>query len=184
MNIIAAVDQNWAIGRGGRLLVSIPRDMKHFREETMGKVIVYGRRTLQTFPRGMPLEGRTNVILSSNPDFRVRNGTVVSSLDGLMEALKAYRDDDVYVVGGESVYRQLLPRCSTAHITKIDRSYEADAYFPDLDADPEWEITADSEEQTYFDIAYTFLKYERKSGKCIDFCPGRYNNKYQHKDTI
>ena len=165
MNIIAAVDNNWAIGRRGQLLVSIPNDLKHFREETMGKVLVYGRKTLQTFPQGMPLGGRTNIILSSNPDFQVKNALVVSDLDRLLEKLKAYKDDDVYVVGGESVYRQLLPCCNTAHITKIDRRYEADAYFPNLDRDPEWEITADSDEQTYFDIAYTFLKYERKAGK-------------------
>ena len=165
MNIIAAVDNNWAIGRRGQLLVSIPNDLKHFREETMGKVLVYGRKTLQTFPQGMPLGGRTNIILSSNPGFQVKNALVVPDLDRLLEKLKSYKEDDVYVVGGESVYRQLLPYCNTAHITKIDRRYEADAYFPDLDRDPEWEITADSDEQTYFDIAYTFLKYERKAGK-------------------
>lgn len=167
MNIIAAVDNNWAIGRRGQLLVSIPNDLKHFREETMGKVVVCGRRTLQTFPQGMPLGGRTNVILSGNPDFKVKNGLVVSSVDRLLKELKAYRDDDIYIVGGESVYRQLLPYCNTAHITKIDKSYEADAYFPDLDRDPEWEITADSDEQTYFDIAYTFLRYERKTGSAF-----------------
>ena len=83
-------------------------------------------------------------------------------MDRLLEDLASYPEDDIYVVGGESVYRQLLPYCKKVHITKIDRSYEADAYFPNLDNDPEWEITADSEEQTYFDIAYTFLQYERK----------------------
>ena len=70
----------------------------------------------------------------------------------------------MYCIGGESVYRLLLPFCDTAHITRIDHAYEADSWFPDLDRDPEWEITAESEEQTYFDIAYTFLKYERKRG--------------------
>ena len=162
MNIIAAVDSNWAIGRKGQLLVSIPNDLRHFREETMGKVVVYGRRTLQTFPQGAPLMGRINIVLSRSRDFQVKNAAVVHSLEELGEELKAYPSQDVYVIGGESVYRQLLPCCDTAHITKIDRCYEADAYFPDLDRDPEWEITADSEEQTYFDIAYTFLRYERR----------------------
>lgn len=161
MNMIAAVDARWGIGRKGQLLVSIPNDMKHFREETLGKVIVYGRKTLQTFPQGMPLGGRTNIILSGNKDFKVKNAVIVHSVEELLEELKAYPPENVYVVGGESVYRQLLPYCNTVHITKIDRSYEADAYFPDLDHDPEWKITADSDEQTYFDIAYTFLKYER-----------------------
>ncbi len=87
---------------------------------------------------------------------------MVHSLEELRAGLKAYREEDVYCVGGESIYRQLLPWCNRVHITKIDRSYEADAWFPNLDKDPDWEITADSEEQTYFDIAYTFLRYERK----------------------
>ncbi len=162
MNMIAAVDRNWAIGRKGGLLVSIPNDHKHFREETTGKVVVLGRKTLETFPQGLPLQGRTNIILSRDPQFRVKGAEVVHSLEELRAGLKAYREEDVYCVGGESIYRQLLPWCNRVHITKIDRSYEADAWFPNLDKDPDWEITADSEEQTYFDIAYTFLRYERK----------------------
>ncbi len=162
MNMIAAVDSNWAIGRNGRLLVTIPNDHKHFREETTGKVVVLGRKTLETFPQGLPLQGRTNIILSRDPQFRVKGAEVVHSLEELRPGLKAYREEDVYCVGGESIYRQLLPWCNRVHITKIDRSYEADAWFPNLDKDPDWEITADSEEQTYFDIAYTFLRYERK----------------------
>ncbi len=162
MNMIAAVDSNWAIGRNGRLLVTIPNDHKHFREETTGKVVVLGRKTLETFPQGLPLQGRTNIILSRDPQFRVKGAEVVHSLEELRAGLKAYREEDVYCVGGESIYRQLLPWCNRVHITKIDRSYEADAWFPNLDKDPDWEITADSEEQTYFDIAYTFLRYERK----------------------
>lgn len=161
MNLIAAVDKNWAIGRKGRLLVSIPNDQKHFREETMGKVVVLGRKTLATFPQGMPLAGRTNIILSRNPSFRVKGAQVVHSLDELKMALAPFPSRDVYCVGGESIYRQLLPWCDTAHITMIDQNYEADAYFPNLDREPGWKITADSDEQTYFDIAYTFFKYGR-----------------------
>ncbi|MCM1543190.1 MAG: dihydrofolate reductase [Blautia sp.] len=161
MNLIVAADNNWAIGSRNRLLVSIPRDQKHFREETTGKVIVLGRKTLETFPQGQPLQNRTNIILSRNRNYRVKGATVVHSLEELFEELKQYDSKDVYVAGGGSVYRQLLPYCDTAHVTRIDHAYEADAYFPDLDHDPEWRITADSEEQTYFDIAYAFFKYER-----------------------
>ena len=78
-----------------------------------------------------------------------------------MEELKKYRSEDIYIIGGESIYEQLLPYCDVCHITKIDKSYEADRYFPNLDKMPEWEITQDSEEQTYFDLEYLFLKYER-----------------------
>lgn len=168
MNLIVAADNHWAIGNSNRLLVSIPNDHKQFREETTGKVIVLGRRTLETFPQGMPLENRTNMILSTNQDYRVKGGVIVHSLDELMGRLQGYRDEDIYVVGGESVYFQLLPYCSTAHVTKIDREYEADRYFPDLDADPDWRITADSEEQTYFDISYSFIRYER-IGKALSW---------------
>ena len=162
MNLITCVDENWAIGYRGKLLVSIPNDMKHSREETTGKVIVLGRKTLETFPQGQPLASRTNIILTRNPSLRVRGATVVHSLEELMEELKKYPSEDVYVVGGESIYRQLLPYCDVAHVTKIDHTYGADAYFPNLDQDPEWEITADSDEQTYFDLPYQFLRDERK----------------------
>ncbi len=162
MNIIVAVDNKWAIGNRNQLLVRIPNDHKHFREETTGKVVVLGRKTLETFPQGMPLENRTNIILSRDKDFRVKGAIVVHSLEELFEELKKYEDEDIYVIGGESIYRQLLPYCKVAHITKIDHIYEADAYFPNLDQDENWCITADSDEQTYFDLAYEFLKYERK----------------------
>lgn len=162
MNIIAAVDQNWAIGSKGGLLVRIPNDQRAFREETTGKVVVLGRKTLETFPQGMPLRNRTNIILSSNPAFQVKDAIIVHNQKELSAELKKYKDEEIYVIGGESVYRMMLPYCDVAHITRIDHAYEADSYFPNLDEMPEWEITAQSEEQTYFDIAYQFIKYERK----------------------
>lgn len=162
MNLIVAVDSNWAIGNQNKLLISIPNDHKHFREETTGKVVVLGRKTLQTFPQGLPLKNRTNIILSRNQDYSVKDAVVVHSLEGLLEELKQYDSDDVYVIGGESIYRQLLPYCDTAHVTKIDHAYQADTYFPNLDQNPEWEITADSDELTYFDIPYRFVQYQRK----------------------
>lgn len=162
MNLIVAVDANWGIGNQGELLVRIPNDHKHFREETTGKVVVLGRKTLQTFPQGLPLKNRTNIILSTNPKYEVKDASVVHSVEELLERLKQYESQDVYIIGGESVYRELLPYCDTAHVTKIEHSYQADAFFPNLDEMEDWEITADSEEQTYFDIEYTFLKYERK----------------------
>lgn len=162
MNIIVAADSNWAIGNKDKLLISIPNDQKHFREETTGKVVVLGRKTLQTFPQGLPLKNRINIILSRNPDYTVKDATVVHSLEELLEGLKKYNTEDVYVIGGESVYRLLLPYCDTAHVTKIDHAYQADTYFPDLDQDPDWEITADSDELTYFDIPYQFVRYQKK----------------------
>ena len=165
MVLIAAVDNNWAIGNRNELLIRIPNDHKHFREETTGKVVVLGRKTLETFPQGLPLKNRTNIILSTRKDYQVKDAIVVHSVEELLEKLKNYADEDIYVIGGDSVYKQLLPYCDVAHVTKIDHEYEADAFFPNLDEDGDWEITADSEEQTYFDIPYQFLKYERKRKK-------------------
>lgn len=115
MNIIVAADENWAIGNKGDLLVRIPSDHKHFREETTGKVVVLGRRTLETFPQGMPLQNRTNIILTHDPGYRVKGALTAHSVEELMKLLQAYDDQDVYVIGGDSVYRQLLP-LSLIHI--------------------------------------------------------------------
>ena len=163
MNLIVAVDNNWAIGCKGGLLVRIPNDHKAFRQETAGKVVVLGRKTLETFPQGMPLVDRTNIILSANPDYRVKGAIVVHNKEELLEELKKYRDEEIYIIGGESVYRMMLPYCQVAHVTKIDHVNEAAAYFPNLHESEDWEITADSDEQTYFDIAYSFIRYERKN---------------------
>ena len=162
MNLIVAVDKNWGIGKDGQLLVAIPADLKMFRQETSGKVVILGRKTLATFPNGLPLKNRTNIILTKNKDYKVNGATVVHSVEEALEEIKKYPSDQVYCIGGDSVYKQFLPCCDTAHITKIDFAYEADRYFPNLDEMPEWEVTARSEEQTYFDLEYEFVKYERK----------------------
>lgn len=161
MNLIAAVDKNWAIGYKNKLLVSIPADMKFFRETTLGKVVVMGRKTLESFPNGMPLKKRTNIVLTHDKTYKVPDAILVHSMEELHEELKKYPSEDIYVIGGETIYKQLLEECDVAHITKIDYEFEADAYFPNLDELPEWKITQDSEEQTYFDLEYYFYKYER-----------------------
>ncbi|HBA62816.1 MAG TPA: diacylglycerol kinase [Lachnospiraceae bacterium] len=161
MNLIVAVDKNWAIGHRNKLLVSIPADMKFFRETTSGKVVVMGRKTLESFPNGQPLKKRINIVLTGNPHTDIKDAVVVHRIEALLEELKKYPSEDVYVIGGESIYRQLLPYCDTAYVTKIDHAYDADTYFPNLDADEEWQLTGVSEEQTYFDLEYTFTRYER-----------------------
>lgn len=161
MNLIAAVDKNWAIGCKNKLLVSIPADMKFFRETTTGKVVVMGRKTLESFPNGMPLKKRTNIVLTHDKTYKVPDAILVHSMEELHEELKKYPSEDIYVIGGETIYKQLLEECDVAHITKIDYEFEADAYFPNLDELPDWKITQDSEEQTYFDLEYYFYKYER-----------------------
>ena len=121
-----------------------------------------GRKTLESFPNGQPLKNRTNIVLTHNKDYAVKDAVVVHSMYELHEELKKYDSDDVFVIGGEKIYEQLLDECDVAHITKIDFAYDADAYFPNLDQNPDWEITGDSEEQTYFDLEYYFYRYEKK----------------------
>ncbi|MBS6196390.1 MAG: dihydrofolate reductase [Clostridiales bacterium] len=162
MNLIVAVDKNWGIGKNNKLLVSIPSDMKFFRQETSGKVVVMGRKTLESFPNGLPLKNRTNVVLTSDRSYQVKDAVIVHNLEELLEELKKYEDDQIYVIGGGRVYEEMLPYCNLAHVTKIDHGFDADTHFPNLDEDPEWEVTASSEEQTYFDLEYAFVKYERK----------------------
>ena len=163
MNLIAAVDKNWAIGRNNKLLVSIPDDMKFFRETTTGKVVVMGRKTLESFPGKKPLKNRVNIVLTGDKNYSVDGAVIVHDMEELHEELKKYDSTDIYVIGGESIYKQLLDECDVAHITKIDFAYEADAWFPNLDEKEEWVVTADSEEQTYFDLEYYFYKYEKKA---------------------
>ena len=162
MNIIVAVDKNWGIGNRGELLVSIPKDQKMFRQETTGKVVVLGRKTLDTFPQKQPLPNRTNIILTHDTNYQVKGATVVHSVEELLAKLKKYPSEDVYIIGGESIYQQMLPYCDTAHVTQIDHEYQADAFFPNLDEDLAWEMTAEGEEETYFDLEYRFVRYNRK----------------------
>ena len=163
MNLIAAVDKNWAIGRNNKLLVSIPDDMKFFRETTTGKVVVMGRKTLESFPGKNPLINRVNIVLTGDRSYQADGAVIVHDMEELHEELKKYPSEDIYVIGGESIYKQLLDECDVAHITKIDFAYEADAWFPNLDEKEAWVVTADSEEQTYFDLEYHFYKYEKKA---------------------
>lgn len=165
MNLIVAVDNNWAIGNKNKLLNSIPEDMKFFRTTTTNKVVIMGRKTLESFPNGLPLKKRVNIVISANPDYHVKDAIVVPSVDAAMAEAKKYNTEDIYVIGGESIYRQMLPYCDVAHVTRMDYCYEADTWFPNLDADEEWMVVAESEERTYFDLEYRFVLYARKSSR-------------------
>ncbi len=162
MNVIAAVDNNWAIGYQNKLLVSIPADMRFFRDETMGKVVITGRNTLRSFPGEQPLKNRTNIIVTRDKNFKVKDAIMVNSVEEALELTKNYKSEDIYIIGGASIYRQMLPYCDVAHITKIDFAYQADTYFPNLDQMEDWVLVEETEEQTYYDLSYTFCRYERK----------------------
>ncbi|MBR1622688.1 MAG: dihydrofolate reductase [Pseudobutyrivibrio sp.] len=161
MNLIVAVDKNWAIGKDNKLLVSIPDDMKFFRETTTGKVVVMGRKTLESFPNGKPLKNRVNIVLTRDDSYSVDGAVIVHSKEELNEELTKYNSDDIFVIGGESIYRLLLDDCSRAFVTYVDYSYDADTYFPNLDEMSDWKLKEESEEQTYYDIEFHFRTYTR-----------------------
>ncbi|MBR5046627.1 MAG: dihydrofolate reductase [Eubacterium sp.] len=165
MNLIVAADKNWAIGYGQDLLVRIPEDMKMFREMTMGNVIVMGRKTLESFPGGKPLKGRVNIVLTGQKDYDGRGAVVVHNEEELREELKKYDSDRIFVVGGGSIYSMLLPYCRSAYVTRLDYSYQADTWMPDLDRDPDWEMVFQSGEHTCFDLIYYFTRYENRKVK-------------------
>ena len=161
MKLIVAADRNWAIGKNNKLMWSIPADMKFFRETTQGNVVIMGRKTLESFPQGQPLKNRVNIVITRNPSYKVKDAVVVHSVEEAIEESRKY-DGDVFVIGGESIYRAMLPYCDTALVTRIDYAYEAATWFPNLDEDEEWELTDEGEEQTCFDLEYAFTRYERK----------------------
>lgn len=162
MNIIVAVDKNWAIGNKGKLLISIPEDMKFFRETTTGNIVVMGKNTLKSFPNGLPLKNRVNIVLTTDKNFTAKDAIIVHDMEQALAEIKKHDTKDIYVIGGSSVYEQMLQYCDTAYVTYIDYSYEADRYFPNLDEAEDWVLTEESEEKTYFDVEYYFRKYERK----------------------
>lgn len=168
MNIIVAVDNNWGIGLNGKMLVTIPADQRFFRDETVGKVVVMGRRTYEALPAGQPLVKRTNIILTRDKNYTAKGALIVHSKEELLELLKDYRSEDIYIIGGQQIYEMMLEYCNVAHVTKIDYRYEADRYHPNLDQMEDWKITAESDEQTYYDLEYVFQKYERDSATKLD----------------
>ena len=149
------------IGKNNRLMWSIPADMKFFRETTRGNVVIMGRKTLESFPQGQPLKNRVNIVITRNPGYKVKGAVVVHSVEEAVEEARKY-EGEIYVIGGESIYRKMLSLCDTAFVTKIDHAYDADTYFPNLDQDEEWRMTKISEEQTCFDLEYYFTVYEKR----------------------
>ena len=158
MNIIVAVDKNWAIGKDGDQLIYLSEDLKRFKALTLGHPVILGRKTLSTFPGGRPLKGRPNLILSATPGYQVERAEVFPNL----EALLSCAPEDSFVIGGESVYRALLPYCKTAYITKINAAFPADRFFPNLDEDPDWSLQDASGELEQDGITFCYCTYIRK----------------------
>lgn len=162
MKMIVAVDENWAIGNKNQLLARIPADQKFFRTTTTGKVVIMGRKTLESFPGSKPLKNRTNIVITKQKDYQVEGAIVVSGIEEAMKAAEGFDTDDIYVIGGASIYEQMEPLCDTALVTKIEKKYEADTYFPDLDKMEQWKLVEKTEQKNYEDVTFSFTTYKKQ----------------------
>lgn len=164
MIAILHADKKWGIGKRNDLMFKLPKDMKFFRETTSGKVVCMGYNTLLSFPDGKPLKNRINVVLCEDgicPDGCV----VVHSVKALLEYVKQYPKDDVFVVGGASVYKTLLPYCDKVYLTKVDADGGAEVFFPDIDADENFVLVQESEPLIDNGYEIKFTVYENRSVK-------------------
>lgn len=160
MNAIVVVDNNWAIGRNGDLLVHLPGDLKYYKEKTTGNVIVVGRKTLESFPGGKPLPNRTNIVITRNPDYEADGCIICSSKEETLKKLEEYDTEKVFIAGGAEIYRQFMDDCDEFYVTKIYESFEADRYFPNLD-ELGFKVIWESPFQEEKGIKYRFLRYAR-----------------------
>ncbi len=155
MNAIVIVDRNWGIGYEGEQMVYLAPDLKRFQSLTSGHAIILGRKTLETFPGGRPLKNRQNLILSRQEGLSIEGATVYGSVEALLEAAP----EDAFVVGGASVYRQLLSDCERVFVTKVQGSYPADSFFPNLDQDARWSVEAEEGPFEYEGTTYCYVTY-------------------------
>ena len=162
MKAIAAVNKNLGIGKDNGLLYSIPDDKKFFRRMTLGKVVVMGRKTLESMPGGKPLKDRTNIVLSRDKNYKAEGVIVCNDIAELEKAVENYSADDIFVIGGAEIYRLLLPLCDTVYVTEIEDEMTADKFFPDIVSDSRWKLAEQSDEFDYEGIKYKFCTYEAK----------------------
>lgn len=165
MKAIAAVDKNFGIGADNDLLFNIPEDKKFFRRNTLNKVVIMGRKTFLSLSESKPLKDRINIVLTRNSDFTADGVTVMHDINELLEHLKKYDTDDVYIIGGGEIYSALLPYCNTALITKINAEKSAQVFFPDIDNITEWILSEQTEDFEYNGLTYKFCTYIKNNKK-------------------
>ncbi len=162
MKLIVNVDNQWNIGNDGDLVFPIPEDMKFFRTTTSGKVVVMGRKTLDSFPGGNPLKNRVNIVLTRDTSFEREPSVICNSVDDVLEKIKEYNTDDVYIIGGAEIYKTFLDYCDTALVTHVDAvAQKADKKFPDLSQYPEWKLVEQSEIKESNGFKFRFCTYKK-----------------------
>lgn len=158
MNIIVAVDNKWGIGKNGNLLIKIPDDLKFFKNKTIGNTIIVGRKTFEDFPNKKPLSGRRNIILSHN--YSAECAEVYKSVEDILNIVKK-SDKDVFIAGGSEIYKEFLPYCKKAYVTKIYADLNADKFIENIDDIENWKCINESNINIYKGIEYRFCEYER-----------------------
>ena len=157
MDLIVAVYEDWGIGKNGTQPIALSADRKFFRETTRGAAVIVGRKTVEDFPGQKPLPGRTNIVLTTQdielPGFRVCHTPHEA-------AELAAGEGRAFVIGGGSIYRQMLPMCEKAYVTKVGCKPESDTWFPDLDADPQWQLREILQSGEESGIPYQMCLYE------------------------
>ena len=163
MNMIVCASRDWGIGKDNQLLFHIPEDLKQFKALTTGKVVIMGHNTLKSLPGGKPLPNRTNIVLSRNPNLVVEGATVCNSVQDVLIEVSGLPHSDVFIIGGEAIYKIFLPYCRRALITRVDAAPEADAFFPDLLEHPQWKIRQESDFMEYEGLSYQYVEYVNES---------------------
>lgn len=163
MNCILCVSENWGIGKDNQLLFHLPPDMAFFRETTKNHVVIMGHSTLKSFPGGKPLPKRVNIVLSRQ-NLSPEGFILCHSLNDVFAYIQSQKipSEDIYIIGGENIYRQFLPYCQTAYITKVNQPADADRFFPNLDEDDNWTLQSCSEEQIHGNLSFRFCTYQNK----------------------
>lgn len=180
MKMIVAVDSRWGIGKDRDLLVSIPEDMQYYRENTRGKVVVMGYTTLLSLPGSRPQPGRLNIVLNDQPGCKVPGAVVCGSMEQLLRLIGCFEPDEVFNIGGGSMYRQLAPYCSQAHITRMRFDGGADTFITNLDELPEWSLESETELREYEGIPYSFAIYRNSSPEPIPMAARLSSNMSQY----
>jgi dihydrofolate reductase len=165
MNLIVAVDENWAIGYKGDLLIRISEDMKYFKEKTVNNTVVMGRVTFETLPNKKPLSNRTNIVLTHDKDFKAEGAIICHNVEEVLTIANT-SDQETFIIGGEKIYKLFLPYITTAYITKIYHKFTADKYIPNFVNSSHWELSEKSDILTNKDgIKYQFLVYAKEVGR-------------------
>lgn len=161
--LIVAVSRNGVIGRDNQLPWHLPEDLKFFKSVTMGKPILMGRKTFESI--GRPLPGRTNIVISRDPQWHSAGVEVAQSLEAALqlgrEACHAAGAEEIMVIGGEQIYRMALPLADRLYLTQVDAEIEGDAYFPVVDFD-DWQQVSEALPEAYDDHSYRFLTQDRR----------------------